>query len=294
MIKIYHILALISALSSTIGNIYAKRSVKEGANSIQIALFSNVFVPVLFIPALIINRSTFNWSEVLYPIIMGVALYLGMILSFIALRYGDVSIQTPILGSKVIFVTLFTVLLGLESLKFTTLIAALLTFIAIFMIGYTKSEGAKKKALLSVLLGLASVILFVITDLVIQERSYLFGKMSFVFIGTVITSTLLLITAYVMKSGFNSVKKKTRKWLALTAVFNCAQSALIAYALSFFGHATEFNIIQATRGFWVVLIVWVFGGFFGVNEGGLGRLVMIKRMVGALIMLASVLLVMLF
>jgi len=294
MIKIYHILALLCALSSSVGNIYAKRSVKEGATSIQVALFSNMFTPILFIPALIITKATFNWGEIIYPVIMGVSLYLGMILSYLALRLGDVSIQTPILGSKIIFITLFTVLLGLDKLKLTTLIAAALTFIAILMIGYVKGEGRKGNAMLSVLVGLASVILFVVTDIIIQEKSYVFGKLSFVFVGTVITATLLLCTAYIQKSGFRAIKKKTVKWLSLTAFFNCTQSALIAYSLSFFGHAAEFNIIQATRGFWVVALVWLFGGFFGVNESNTGGFVMLRRMVGALIMLFSVLLIMLF
>ena len=289
MIEIYHVLALVSALFSSVGNVLAKRAVKEGAQALQISFFANMLGPLLYLPLLIFNKETVNMAYILWPILMGITLFLGMYLSFLAIELGDVSVQTPILGTKTVFVAIFTIALGLSALKLTTIFAVILTVVAIFFVSYQKNHS--KVTLKPVLIGLASVIFFVITDLILQENAKYFGRVPFVFCGLVVTALIFSVFMGFSKKSVRSISKQTFKWIIGAAVFNAVQSALVSFSLGFYGHATEFNVIQGSRGFWTVILVWAFGSFFGIHESQAGRKVMIFRLIGALCTIPAMILV---
>ncbi|HVJ67798.1 MAG TPA: hypothetical protein VM510_07440, partial [Caulifigura sp.] len=57
------------------------------------------------------------------------------------------------------------------------------------------------------------------------------------------------------------------------------------------GHATTANVLYSARGMWSVLIVWLVGHWFGNREQSLGRGIFLARLLGAALMTAAVIVV---
>jgi uncharacterized membrane protein len=66
----------------------------------------NCTAALVFAPWWFTGGGTFEWSHLVHAMISGVTFFIGQILTFLALNRGDVSITTPVLGSKVIHVAM--------------------------------------------------------------------------------------------------------------------------------------------------------------------------------------------
>ena len=86
---------------------------------------------------------------------------------------------------------------------------------------------------------------------------------------------------------------ESRRWLVGGALCLGAQALLIVTPIALFGHATTANVLYSARGMWSVVIVWLVGHWFGNREQSLGRLIFISRLLGAALMTAAVIVVLL-
>ncbi|HCC21029.1 MAG TPA: hypothetical protein DEP88_07250, partial [Verrucomicrobiales bacterium] len=55
-----------------------------------------------------------------------------------------------------------------------------------------------------------------------------------------------------------------------------------------FKHATSFNVIYGSRGLWSILLIWSIGHMVGNSELQGGRNVLIRRVIGATLLLVAV------
>ncbi|MGF1482750.1 MAG: hypothetical protein ACFBZ8_00115 [Opitutales bacterium] len=71
------------------------------------------------------------------------------------------------------------------------------------------------------------------------------------------------------------------------------QALIFCGSISSFGQetATEQNIIYSARGFWSILLVSVFSGFFGNLEQHVTPKILVQRLVGTSLLLVAILLV---
>jgi hypothetical protein len=67
-----------------------------------------------------------------------------------------------------------------------------------------------------------------------------------------------------------------------------AQAMGVAYCISAFQEVTVTNVLYNTRGLWSVALVWAVGHWFANAEREVGRAVMFRRLVGALLLLGAV------
>src|SRR5205814_2153574 len=74
--------------------------VNFSTNWVQATLFSLLW----FVP----TEHPASFSNASHAVISGAVFFIGQIFTFLALSRGDVSVATPVLGSKVIFVALFS------------------------------------------------------------------------------------------------------------------------------------------------------------------------------------------
>jgi drug/metabolite transporter (DMT)-like permease len=137
----FYVFPALAALLYAAAAIVTKRALAEDAGVMRFTFLCNLlFVAVFAIPALpqLVNA---QWSEVLWPILGGTFFFLGQIFTVAAIRVGDVSVQSPLMGSKVVFVAALSVVFGAETIGAHWWSAAALTMIAVFLLGYTRWQG---------------------------------------------------------------------------------------------------------------------------------------------------------
>jgi len=102
------LLPLASAIIYPFASVFLKRAIGEGCGLLRTAFVSNMVLFMVFTCALPFNEKTPEWSHVGWALIAGLCFFGGQVFTFIAIRHGDVSIQSPMMGVKVIFVAFFS------------------------------------------------------------------------------------------------------------------------------------------------------------------------------------------
>jgi hypothetical protein len=62
-------------------------------------------------------------------------------------------------------------------------------------------------------------------------------------------------------------------------------------SISVYGQATSANVLYSSRGLWSVVAVWGIGHWFTNREQHLGARVLVWRLVGAILMVAALMMV---
>lgn len=296
MIGSHHIFGLFSAVTSAFAFVLAKRAYKEGATPTQLSVASNVLIPLIYIPLIFFTDININWSEVFWPILTGAGIFTGMMLSYLALKMGDISIQSPILSGKVVTVALASIILGLEDISISVIIGVVLTMVGIVFISRDKKVESKdskeKKQLLKdiikpILVAFMAISFMAIPDLTIQEKSADFSKIPFIILGFSVCSVLLIIYSIITGNKLSKAPKSSRKWILYSGALATVASAAVGYSASFFGKVNEFNIVQGTRGLWSILIIVLLSKKLGLSESNIDKSVMKNRFIGAGFMLAA-------
>ena len=130
------ILPLLSALIYPFGGLWIKQSQELGAGPWRIAVIGNLIIAACFMSLILLGPAAPDWSYVGWPILAGCCFLGGQFFTVLALRVGDVSLVAPIMGCKILFVALYSSLLGIESLGPLVLLAAGFTALAIFLLGW--------------------------------------------------------------------------------------------------------------------------------------------------------------
>jgi hypothetical protein len=92
----------------------------------------------------------------------------------------------------------------------------------------------------------------------------------------------------ITRGRFLGWRKKADKWLILGTVPMAAQALLMSIAIGFYDVPTEANVFYMSRGLWSILFaVWI-GRMIGASEASAPKAVLIRRFIGAAILLAGI------
>ncbi len=291
VIPMYLLLPLASGLGYAVAALLLKRAMAFGLGPWRISFFSNWGMALVGLPFLLIG-STSDGSGLWYqPFLAGGFFFLGQIFTFLALFRGDVSVATPLMGSKVGFVALLTVFLLGEPVPLIWWIGAFLTMAALGLLGWSKPEG-RGKIWMSILHALVSAFCFALTDVLVQQWAPGWGVSRFLpllFLSVGVYSFLFLPF---FRTGLLDFEKPGRPWLIGGCALLGLQALGMGVALGVYGQATAVNIVYSTRGIWSVVLIWVVGNWFYNEERLAGRAVMTRRLIGAGLLLAAVVLIM--
>jgi drug/metabolite transporter (DMT)-like permease len=213
-------------------------------------------------------------------------------LNVLSLRVGDVSVATPLLGAKVIFVALLSWLVFGWPLTARQWIAAALATAGVFVMGLTDFKPGRRAALTTVLaLGCAAA--FSLTDVMIQSWADGFGVFNFLPLQFVVLAIFSVALAPVFGPGSFRAPRKAWPWIFAAAALSALQAILITAAIAIWRDAATVNVVYATRGLWSIAFVWCVGHWLKNTERHtIGGRAMGFRSVGALLILVSVALAM--
>lgn len=278
---------LASGLGYAVAALMLKRG-GEGAGPWRVTFVANMVIATVFsVGWLMPAAHPASLAGIWHAALSGVLFFFGQIFTFLALTRGDVSVATPVLGSKVVFVALFTVLFGIEKLDGAVWIAVLLTAAATALLG---SGGRAREGTVlfrSVLYGFSAAAIFALTDVTQQRwiRDWgLFPYMATLF-STMGVLSLGLIPLF--RNDGHIMTAASWRWLAGGAALISIQASGVAWGIVTLG-ATTTNVLYNSRGVWSVVLVWMIGHWFGNTESAQGSRVMLRRLGGSLLLLSAI------
>jgi drug/metabolite transporter (DMT)-like permease len=281
-------------LASALGYGFAALMLKRGtegagpwwvnfsSNWVQGALFSLLwFLPV---------EHAVSLSNASHAIISGSIFFVGQIFTFLALSRGDVSVATPVLGSKVVFVALFSAVSGTERIGPATWMAVILTAAATLLLGLGHPHADRAAIFRSILYGFTAAALYALTDITQQRWVHQWGFPHYAATLFLTVAVLSLTLIPVLRSDPHEVSAESWRWIVAGGCILAVQACGVGWAIVTIG-ATATNVLYNSRGLWSVVLVWTIGSWFGNAERAHGRAVMIRRLAGSLLLLAAILLI---
>lgn len=284
------LIPLASAFGYPIAAMMLKRATENGAGPWRITFITNWMLAACFsVLWLFPAEHSVSVLNLFHAFVAALLFFVGQIFTFLALSRGDVSVATPVLGSKVIFVALFTVLLGAAVVTPAMWFAVLLTAAATAMLG--GGGKVQRDALFrSLLYGFSAASLFGLTDVLQQGWVRQWGFTHFAPAMFLWVALLSFTLVPFFRGSLRALPALSWRWAIGGGAMLALQASGIAWGIVYIG-ATTTNVLYNSRGVWSVVLVWTIGHWFGNTESTHGRAVMIRRLCGSALLLAAIALI---
>lgn len=194
------------------------------------------------------------WASLMISCLTCVAAYLFL---YTALHCGDVSSVMPIMGSKVIFAGLLAIPMLHEKHNWQVYIAAALVAISIAILSYSPSKGGSSRfPLKPIALMTACCMVFGVTDIFIKRSLVYLDSYNFmVYYNFIVGILSLCVIPYITKRRVALILRGMDLQLCFfSAVSLVAATLLFAVLLKICSGVVIPNILQSTRGIFIVLI----------------------------------------
>lgn len=261
----YLLLPLAAAIIYALGSILIKRALAVGVTMDQSFHLTNFAIGILFVPLFFFEEKSIDFASIWKPIVMGFTFFVGTWLTFIGIKRGDVSLVTPLMGTKVVFVALGVVLLTGRIPSAALWLAAFLTAAGILVMGIADMRKGHH-VIFTILITFASAAVFGVCDVLVSWWAPLFGAPTFLAIGSLMVSVFSgVLWLFQGRPGLH-LPRSAGKWAWWGAFCVGIQAIFMGVGLSFFNDATGINVVYASRGLWVIAIVVVLGQTLGNRE----------------------------
>ncbi|WP_048810082.1 EamA family transporter [Candidatus Methylacidiphilum infernorum] len=278
------LLPLLASMIQPVGFLLIKKGTNKPLEAFQAALITNIFFALLSLPFLFFTPKS-NWG---LPLVAAVLSALGQVLLFLSVINCEVSVITPIMGSKVLFIALMDWIFLGHQFEPKLAVAILFSLLGFFLLvkpspkeAVVKSSKKSKELVFAV----GCSLLFAGSDLVIQQASHeplsTFLLAMYLFCGIVSLPFLTFVPLLGKESPFFSFS------LFSGSFIQGLQGLGVALGILFSANATQTNILYNLRGIWSVFIVWALGFLIKTEEGSRQTAVFFKRLVAALCFLIS-------
>ena len=281
------LIPLASGLGYAVAAMMLKRG-SEGAGPWRVTFIVNWVITIFFsLGWLVTPDHPVTLLSIGHAAISGTLFFIGQIFTFLALSRGDVSVATPVLGSKVVFVALFTILLGVEQIGPAIWIAVLLTAAATALLGGGGGHADRDALFRSLTYGFSAAATFALTDVTQQSWIREWGLLPYM--ATLFFTMALLSFGLIplFRHDGHKMSPTNWRWLAGGAVLISVQASGVGWGLVHLG-ATTTNVLYNSRGVWSVVLVWAIGPLFGNTERTRGRAIMLRRLGGSLLLLSAI------
>ena len=284
----YLLIPLICAGVYAAASLFFKRAYAQGLGMMEAFYWLNFAGMVIFAPLLFWAGDWPPLTEFWKPAATAGLIFCGTWATFAAIRAGDVSMVTPLMGTKVVFTALVAVVLAGTRLPVGLWVAAGLTTVGILVLGWRDLQRGQGKAA-AVGWCLLSSLIFAGADVSIGHWAAGFGREAF--LGTVFVGIGVLSLATVRWQAPASfrVPVVARPLLILGAVLMSLNTLAMGLCIAGFKDPTGVNIVYGTRGLWSLALVWFVGRrWFGNEERETAGQAMRLRLAGSLLITSAV------
>ncbi len=255
-----------AAFLYALGSVFLKRSLQDGACRHQTFHLTNFAIGLAFAPLLLLERGDPRWDLWHQPLIVTAFFFSGMWLSFEAIRRGDVSLVTPLMGTKVVFVALVVAFFTRGSDGIGLWIAAFLTATGVFLMGFREFRRSAAGHLAAIAAALLGALVFACCDVLVQSWSESFGAMTFLALSSIGVGACSVLMWLFQGRPKLTPNQPGAGYLIWGASLVGIQAVALGLSLSFMNDATGINVAYATRGLWALALIGVIGHWFGNHE----------------------------
>lgn len=290
---LFYFLPLLSAFIYAVSSLALKRSMELGAGAIRCVFVTNVMLALAFLPLFFFSEVPLRIEGIEKPLYASLAVFLGQLFTVTAIRVGDITVQGPVMGIKIVFVAAFSVLLGAGTVSTVWWVAACLAAFAIFLLGFS-GISAGRKTYLGVLFAMSASLAFALEDVLIQKWASTtgFGELNFVAVMMVALAIESIALVPMFRWRLRDIPKDAWNWLLGGAFFMGLQGICFTIPIAVAGKATVVNILYSSRGLWSIALVWLVGHWFASKEANsVGKAAMLQRLTGALLLFCAIVLV---
>lgn len=280
-------LPLIAAILYAIASLFLQRASRGGVGPWRTTFFSNLVLGIFFIPWFISGYSLLPFHLWYQPIICGALFFGGQLFGILAFDKGNISIATPVMGTKVIFMALISAFWLKTMPTLSIWIACFLTTIGIFFLRGNNNGNVKDGRIFpSFIFAMLTALFFGLSDLLFQDWARDVPAEGFaptMFMANLFFS-FFLIPFFTKKKNIQPV---AWKHLFFATLFIGIQTIAIAYTIATYGQAILVNIFFASRGIWSILAVLFIGKYMNITEVTDPK-TLTRRLIGASLLLAAI------
>jgi uncharacterized membrane protein len=287
---LYLLMPVIAAAVYAVGALLFKEAFRRGASTLHTFVVTSWMMALFFTPFIFWETKSIQWNLIHYPILTACAFFIGHWITFTAIRVGDVSLVTPVMGTKSVFVAFFAWLVFQEEIAGGMWMAAILTSVAVYILGKTDLKSLKNRMPLATGLTITSSACFGLCDALVQEWATLFVVRSFL---TLLFLTVALLSTCLVpffEKPLRQLDKGTLGWLTAGAFLTGLQAIFIALSVSLYHNATGVNVVYSSRGLWAIILVWASARFVGKSSEETDARKLLLRFTGATLMCVAILL----
>ena len=288
-IRLPLLLPLASAAVYAMAAILIKVAISRGANSWAVALWSNLSMGLLALPLLLFGHDAWRPASAPWALLAGCLFFAGQIGTFRSLASGDVSIATPALASKLVFVALMSLGLPGNRPDPDLWLAVGLTMAGVFLLHRGPCHHSARP-LATAGWALFAAVSFAGTDIITQTAVPRTGFTLFmpVMFGTLSALSVFLLLPHALRAAGRRAQSGAWGWGAAGIALLAMQSAGVATSIGIFGDATGVNVVYSSRGLWSLLLLALVARRLGVPEGAMDRKTFALRFLGSILILTGV------
>ena len=270
-----------------------KRANTLGVGVWRISFLANWALFLVFLPWWLTQGggSSHAWTDYWQPAVNALLFLAGQMLVFYALQEGDVSVTTPVMGTKVLMVALLSHLLRAGDVPWQWWIGAVLSTAAVALLHLGEHPLKRAHVGRTVTLTGASALAYSLCDVFLQKWVGTWGSANY--LPPMFLFCALYTFAFVprFRAPLVQIERPALLWVGGGAALLAVTNAGIALSIAKWKAATSVNIIYSLRGLVSVVAVWAIGHWFASEEQHLSSRVLRARLIGAAFMLGAILLV---
>lgn len=284
------LLPVIAAVLYATGALLIKRAAELGVGVWRTAFVANTLGAVCFLPLLFLG-GTFHAALWLQPVVVGLLFVVGQWLTFLSLDRGDVTIATPVLGLKVLFVAVLVTWITGTTLRPQLWIGAALATAGIALMNLRAASGQHHHVGRTIVTAACAAASYAVFDALVQRWAPAWGTGFFLPIAMGVSALASCSFIPLFRAPLTAIPVPARGWLVAGTMLLGLQSVTFTGTIAQFGNAAPANIVYSSRGLWTIVLVWLAGHLVRSREQHLGRATLAFRLGGALLMMSAIVLV---
>jgi len=285
------LLPLLSSLLYVVAALFLKQATRHKVGVWRTTFICNWLTAFLFLGLWPLGGTIPAGYLFWQPAVVALLFVAGQIFTFMALERGDVSVATPVMGTKVILVALFSTMIMPETVPVKLWAAAGMSFFGVVFLN-RQGQGQPHPHLTTTIgFAMKAALAYALFDVLVMKWAPGWGMGRFLPVMMWMAGLYSLIFIPMFRRPLREISRPAWRILWLGAFFIGAQAVILISTLAMFGDATAVNVVYGSRGLWSVLAVWWVGSWFKNSEHLLGAEMMRWRLLGAGLISAAVVLV---
>jgi drug/metabolite transporter (DMT)-like permease len=282
------LLPLTSSLLYVASALALKRATQKSAGVWRTTFLCNIAAAVLFAPLPLIWAAGPGPAPLWQAALIALAFVVGQVCTMVALNFGDVSVATPVVGTKVVFVAFFVTLLVGQGVSADLWASAGMNAARIALLN-RGSAGDRRHVGRTIVASLLAAVCYGLFDTLVRKWAGDWGVGRLLATVMAMNAVMSLALLPLVEKPLLRPPHAAVRPMLLGALLLALQAVVLVTTLGRFDDTTRINVVYNSRGLWSVLVVWLVGHRLGNHERETHRGVFGWRIAGAALMLGAVL-----